>query len=126
MTVRVRYRYEPEGWWAESDDLPGWTAVGGTFSEVREQVLSGAAEFAGGNVVVLEEGVPIEETPTGVMPSEGADILVDFVGSAIRFGAPNRVPASGASLFATIESGEAVPDERLSEFILKPNVQPCT
>ena len=41
MTVRVLYHEEPEGWWAESPDLDGWTAAGETFDEVRELAEEG-------------------------------------------------------------------------------------
>lgn len=35
-TIRVNYHYEPEGWTAESPDLPRWTAFGETLQEVRD------------------------------------------------------------------------------------------
>jgi len=40
-TVRVQYHHEPEGWWAESDDVPGFVAAGATVREVRELVREG-------------------------------------------------------------------------------------
>jgi len=34
--VRVFYIYEPEGWSAESPDVPSWSAAGENLDEVRE------------------------------------------------------------------------------------------
>jgi predicted RNase H-like HicB family nuclease len=50
------YFYEPEGWWARSADLPGFTAVGATFDEVRELAHSGAEFY-------LERPVEVEDRP---------------------------------------------------------------
>lgn len=41
--IRVIYHCEPEGWWAESPDLKGWTAAADTYDEI---------------VKLVEEGVP--------------------------------------------------------------------
>lgn len=46
-TVRVIYRAEPEGWWAESPDVSGYTAVGQSYDEVRELAHEGLPDFAG-------------------------------------------------------------------------------
>ena len=34
-TARVIYHEEPEGWWAECPEVPGWSAAGETFDELR-------------------------------------------------------------------------------------------
>jgi len=39
--VRVIYHEEPEGWWAESPDVPGWSAAGETYQEVRALAEAG-------------------------------------------------------------------------------------
>ena len=44
-TVRVIYHSEPEGWWAESPDIEGWSVAGGSYEEVRALVDAGV-EFA--------------------------------------------------------------------------------
>jgi hypothetical protein len=41
VTVRVLYHREPDGWWAESPDIDGWTVAGGSFVEVRSLVDDG-------------------------------------------------------------------------------------
>lgn len=54
--VVMEYHHEPEGWWARSEDLPGFTAVGATFDEVRELAHSGAEFY-------LERPVEVEDRP---------------------------------------------------------------
>lgn len=39
--VTVRYHQEPEGWWAETGDLPNYSAAGATYEEVRDLVFRG-------------------------------------------------------------------------------------
>ncbi|SRR6266498_2713116 len=39
--VAVRYHQEPEGWWAETADLPNYSAAGATYEEVRDLVFRG-------------------------------------------------------------------------------------
>ena len=41
VTVRVLYHQEPEGWWAESPDIDGWTIAGETFEQLRALVEDG-------------------------------------------------------------------------------------
>lgn len=55
--VVMVYHHEPEGWWARSDDLPGFTAAGATFDEVRELAHSGA-EFYLERPVEVEDRLP--------------------------------------------------------------------
>ena len=62
--VLVAYHHEPDGWWAESPDVPGWTAVGESFVEVRELAHEGLSFF-------LEEDVSIEEVG---LPTEAAQV----------------------------------------------------
>jgi len=58
-SVRVINHHEPEGWWAESPDVKGWTAVGASYAEVLKLAEEGIP-FA------LERGVPIEHfVPAG-------------------------------------------------------------
>jgi predicted RNase H-like HicB family nuclease len=41
MTVRIVYHHEPEGWWAESPDIDGWSVTGQGYEEVRRLVEDG-------------------------------------------------------------------------------------
>ena len=43
MTIRVLYHREPEGWWAESPDIAGWTVAGDSYEAVRQLVEDGVA-----------------------------------------------------------------------------------
>lgn len=45
-TAQFIYRSEGDGWWAASADLPGYSAVGGSFEEVRRLAAEGAPWFA--------------------------------------------------------------------------------
>lgn len=60
--MRVIYHHEPDGWWAESPDLDGWSAAGATYDEVRALVgpsIRFALDFAGRDTTVtLEHFVP--------------------------------------------------------------------
>ena len=64
--VVMDYHHEPEGWWADSDDLPGFTAAGATLDEVRELAHSGA-EFYLERPVEVEDRLPrYTARPTGL------------------------------------------------------------
>lgn len=41
MTVRVLYHQEPEGWWAESPDIDGWTVAAESYDQVRQLAEDG-------------------------------------------------------------------------------------
>ena len=43
MTVRVLYHQEPQGWWAESPEIDGWSVAGETYEEVRQLVEDGVS-----------------------------------------------------------------------------------
>lgn len=62
--IRVIYRNEPEGWWAESPDVKGWTAVGESYAEVlklSEEGIPFALE-CDEDEVELEHFVPAAES----------------------------------------------------------------
>ena len=62
--IRVIYHHEPEGWWAESPDVKGWTAVGESYAEVlklTEEGIPFALECEQGTVE-LEHFVPAGES----------------------------------------------------------------
>ena len=58
--IRVIYHREPEGWWAESPDVKGWTAVGDSYSEVLRLAEEGIP-FALEREAHLEHYVPAGE-----------------------------------------------------------------
>jgi predicted RNase H-like HicB family nuclease len=43
VTVRVLYHQEPEGWWAESPDIDGWSVAGETYEDVRQLAEDGVS-----------------------------------------------------------------------------------
>lgn len=53
-SIRILYRVEDSSWWAESPELPGWTAAGDSFEEVRAQALEGAKAFSDEPVMISE------------------------------------------------------------------------
>jgi len=55
--IRVIYHHEDEGWWAESPDVNGWTAVGNSYAEVLKLAEEGIP-FALEREVRLEHFVP--------------------------------------------------------------------
>jgi predicted RNase H-like HicB family nuclease len=43
VTVRILYHQEPQGWWAESPDIAGWSVAGETYDEVRRLAADGVS-----------------------------------------------------------------------------------
>lgn len=64
-TVRVEYHHEPDGWWADSPDVPGYVAAGDSLHEVRQLVREGLPFY------LEQEAVEILESRAGV----GAPII---------------------------------------------------
>lgn len=60
--IRVIYHREPEGWWAESPDVEGWTAVGGSYAEVLKLAQEGIPFALEQDEVALEHYVPAGES----------------------------------------------------------------
>jgi len=60
--IRIIYRREADGWWAESPDVEGWSAAGDTYAAVVKLAEDGIP-FALGQDAALEHYVPAAETP---------------------------------------------------------------
>lgn len=58
--VRVIYHCEPEGWWAESPDIEGWSVAGDSYVEVRNLVEAGVEVVSGRAGVTIEHFVPAD------------------------------------------------------------------
>lgn len=43
VTIRVLYHQEPEGWWAESPDIDGWSVAGESYEDVRQLAEDGVS-----------------------------------------------------------------------------------
>lgn len=55
MEIKATYHHEESTWWAESEDLPGFSAVNESLAEVRKMLLEALPEFApDGDVSVVE------------------------------------------------------------------------
>ncbi len=117
-TIRIIYRYEPEGWWAKSEDLPGWTAVGSSFDEVRKLAWAGALEFAGPQVMIQDEA-PSQAESAGVLSGKPLVTSYQQGGTSITFSI-NVVP-QGAPKNSGIGSAKAKMDENLSSKTLVRN-----
>jgi predicted RNase H-like HicB family nuclease len=64
--IRVIYHREPDGWWAESPDVPGWSAAGATFEEVYALAEDGVRFAAGaGTRIRITHFRQIDELVTG-------------------------------------------------------------
>lgn len=63
--VEVIYHVEPEGCWAESPDIPGFSAAGDSLDEVRQLTRDGLAAHLGGPVDILERFSGEPDDPHG-------------------------------------------------------------
>jgi predicted RNase H-like HicB family nuclease len=70
-SVSVIYHYEPEGWWADSPDIPGWTATADSVDALRSLAEEGV-RFA------LESDEVVVEHQLGGMVLQSA-VIYDFV-----------------------------------------------
>jgi predicted RNase H-like HicB family nuclease len=60
-TVRVIYHHEPDGWWAESPDVEGWSAAGETYDDVKRLAEEGVRFALERDDVQVEHYVPAGE-----------------------------------------------------------------
>jgi hypothetical protein len=99
-TVRVIYHSEQDGWWAESPDFEGYTAVGATYGEVREHVLEGIPDMAG---VGLDELNLVEVVPS----LRSGNPLTKSYGFSIEI--TERFRKTSAELSDRKQTGEPLP-----------------
>lgn len=59
--IRVIYHHEDEGWWAESPDVKGWTAVGDSYAEILKLAEEGIPFALEHDEVPLEHYVSVDE-----------------------------------------------------------------
>jgi hypothetical protein len=52
--IHVQYHSESDGWWADSVDLPGWTAVAESYADLRTLAREGVHEFVGRDALIFE------------------------------------------------------------------------
>ena len=79
MTIRKAVVYchqESEGWWAESPDAPGFTAVASDFDQLRERASEGIRfHFEGEKVPLLLFFVVVGAQEAAPVVWAGADIF---------------------------------------------------
>jgi predicted RNase H-like HicB family nuclease len=73
-TVLIIYRYEPDGWWAESPEFPSYTAVGASFEEVSKLAREGLADLAD-EQLNFEQAVT--QLTTGDAPTGGSGFSLE-------------------------------------------------
>jgi predicted RNase H-like HicB family nuclease len=81
-TVRVIYHDDPDGWWAISPEVPGYTAFGETYAEVRDKMVEGLPWYAEEDDLIMAHIVPSEAgqpTPTG-----GAKVSFSMTGPSLK------------------------------------------
>jgi len=64
--INVDYHHEDGSWWAESDDVAGFTAVAGSFDELRRLTIEGLGFYLAGEEYSAAEhinGAPLVTTP---------------------------------------------------------------
>jgi len=66
----VYHREEDDSWWADSPDLPGFTAVGATLAETRELSRSGVCYFTDDPALQVLEQMPDGSTVVDVSVSK--------------------------------------------------------
>lgn len=94
--IQMHYHYEPEGWWAESPELPGFSAAGTTFAEVRQQAHEGAVFFA-------DEPLEIEDK-TPVVSSTNACSSAASVRLAARLTIGEQTTRTAVSLVPALKT----------------------
>lgn len=62
-TARVIYHYEDEAWWAESPEVPRWSAAGATFAEVRRLAEEGIPSLTHGSGWEFRHVIPSDLVP---------------------------------------------------------------
>lgn len=78
--ISILYHREEEGWWADSSDLPGWTAAADSLEELRPLALEGAREFAGPEAMFREAVVhdPLTLTSAGSASASAVVLNLDL------------------------------------------------
>lgn len=76
--VRVTYHHERDSWWAESPDVPGYTAVADTLEDLRSSVRDGLPFHLDVEAVEIVETLPAVLT---VRSSYGTLTVVNGTGT---------------------------------------------
>lgn len=104
--IRVTYHQEPEGWWAETADLPGYSAWGADLDEVMELAKEGVpffAEDAGLTDIHLVHVAPMTDVLQTAACTTAAGTLVGVVTPNDVWHSPSEETVAEHSSTAGIE-----------------------
>lgn len=111
--VKVVYHVEGDGsWWAESPDVPGFTAVGQSLAEVRELVQSGVPFYVEDEVELREvraDGAAVTAVTVATGP------WMDSAWHSMRVGNGGRGSAATSGARDVRMSGGSVRPRRAAE-----------
>ena len=108
-TVRVLYHHEDAGWWAESEDVPGWTVVADNYDALRALARRSLAEFCGADVALAELGAPVAFGASSAVQLSGTT-RVSVLGSVISADvAVNAVPPGPG--WSTVDAAKVTSDD---------------
>lgn len=99
--AKVIYWSELDGWWAESADFPGFTAVGRDYGEVRTLTHEGLTDIAGEPLEIVEESVA---------PDAVKDLTTVAYGLSFRLTEGFRSPVSGDPMYLPFTKPHALQD----------------
>lgn len=106
--IQMRYHYEPEGWWAESPELPGFSAAGATFDEVQSQAHEGAAFFAD-EPLEIEDRAPVVSSTNACSSAASVRLAARLiVGEQTVKTAVGLIPASASAVEKVTEQSARV------------------
>jgi predicted RNase H-like HicB family nuclease len=97
--VKVIYRAEPDGWWAESLDFSGFTAVGRDYGEVREMVHEGLSQLSNEPLDIVEENLAPDVVKDLATVAWGLSFRLTQGFQSSVFGDPMKLPANDPSAF---------------------------
>lgn len=111
--VTVIYHWEPEGWWAESPDAPGFSAAGDSLREVQAEAHEGLKFYFESDSLVFNDKIfdvePGWDVTARCTPTVSAkwQHIVDAVTSTIGTPSTHLSQPQGA---LAVRSGEAYAD----------------
>jgi predicted RNase H-like HicB family nuclease len=102
--VTVFYHLEPEGCWAESPDVPGFSAAGSSLADVQDMVAEGLPYHLGHPVDVVEK---FPETASVVSHLSASSSVAVFVSAGVVLSGQAMTRAAGT--LTTLFSAAPIP-----------------
>lgn len=79
--VKVIYHREPDGWWADSPDVPGWSATAATLPELRPLVTEGLQFALNSDEIIQDAQLDSSVLLHGAI--RGAFVTFDFTAGRV-------------------------------------------